>query len=102
MGLETRKGRGAYYYRKKRIDGRVVSEYVGTGDIAILAEAYYERDRHNREAAIRLRREEREKAESIDKVVAELSETIDVLLQASLHADGFHKHKGEWRRRRGK
>ena len=34
MGLETRKGGGAYYYRKRRIDGRVVSEYVGSGDFA--------------------------------------------------------------------
>ncbi len=33
MAWESR-GNGSYYYRKQRIGGRVVSEYVGQGEVA--------------------------------------------------------------------
>jgi hypothetical protein len=36
MGLEQRKGK-LYYYEKRRVGRRVVSEYVGGGLLALLA-----------------------------------------------------------------
>ncbi len=48
MAWETRNGRGRYFYRTRRIKGRVVKEYVGTGPAA---EAAALEDAQAREAA---------------------------------------------------
>lgn len=99
MALETRDGR-KYYYRSRRIEGRVVKEYVASGQAA---ENAAKRDKEAREQR-RIQRKETEQLEAelakVTQVVEAISERSEVLLAASLLTAGFHQHKSEWRRSR--
>ncbi|HET9531376.1 MAG TPA: hypothetical protein VFQ92_13550 [Blastocatellia bacterium] len=100
MGVETRKGK-LYYYKKRREGDRVVSEYVGSGEIVQMADrmAALERER---------RKEQRESLQAqasslyrINSMVDSYSEMVDRVVGAHLLALGYHKHNRQWRRRRG-
>lgn len=101
MGLEQRRN-NLYYYRKRRIGGRVVSEYVGGGDLAYLASHWdtLERDKQDEER-YRLNKKRAEQAAG-DKALANLEQAISTLVQGILLAEGYHTHKGQWRRKREK
>ena len=92
---------GPYYTRSRRVDGRVVREYVGAGPLAdIIAQA----DEAEREAHRLQRRREREQMEQdreLDDLFGAYSAGVDELLRSALEAAGYYRHKrGEWRRRR--
>jgi len=103
MAWEKRQRGGYYYTRSRKVNGRVIREYVGGG---ILGEASARMDaaeRQRREEKAALWREERERLEALDGQMEELYETAEVLAKAALVAAGYHQHKrGEWRKRRGK
>jgi hypothetical protein len=87
-----------YYYRSRKIGGRVVSEYLGAaGDP--LAELEAERDelRQAERAALRL---EREKVAEVDQVIDQAGEMTRALVRAALLLAGYHPHERTWRRRR--
>lgn len=92
MAWETR-GRGnKYYYRKRRIGSKVVSQYIGAGAVGELAYlADLERKQIRQELRDEKSRDTTAKRQSADvmSVVAEL-----------LRAHGYHWHRGEWRRTR--
>jgi len=98
MAWETRGG-GTYYYRKRRTGEHVVSEYVGKGEIAELAAvwAYLDRaERQERRAQLLAdRQREKELDDMVDRACADCRETIAAVLEAA----GFHRHKGQWRKR---
>jgi hypothetical protein len=98
--LEKRDG-NLYYYRSVR-HGDVVSKvYVGSGELARIAQ---ERDVMNQAMEEERRQEERRGLEELDalaSVVRELDEGAEVLASSCLVAAGYHRHKGEWRLRRG-
>jgi hypothetical protein len=100
MGWETRQRGGAYYTRSRWVDGRVVREYVGGGEIGRLAAQHDELERLQREQDAARRREEREGLERSADFLGELEEAAKVLVRAELLASGCHKRKGEWRRLR--
>jgi hypothetical protein len=102
MAWEKRKNtRQRYYYRSKRLaDGSMVKEYHGTGECGAQAA---DADRHKRaeqSVEIQRHRQLRESIEGITAPLAEMCEQYDVITQAALLAAGFHRHKGEWRKRR--
>jgi hypothetical protein len=101
MAWESRNGRGHYYTRSRREQGRVVREYIGRGQIAELMAEHDRRDRVDREERRRSDRATRETLVALDSSVATLHEEVEALARVALLADGFHCHKGEWRRRRG-
>ena len=94
-----------YYYRVRRVNGRVVREYVGCGRPA---EIIAQRDELERDKEREVRRLDAEalrhkKAElhALDADLEALIEITDLLARAALVAAGYHQHKrGEWRKRR--
>jgi hypothetical protein len=99
MGWKTINGR-QYYYKSERQGGRVKSTYFGAGESAQLISLLLLEDRAEREAERDQRRAEREEYESEEKVVAEWFDDVQAVADAAMVAAGFHKPKGQWRRKR--
>ena len=102
MGWERRQRGGRYYTRSKKVNGRVVREYVGKGFTGELAAAADERERAQREAQQAAWRAECERIESAIAPLEEFCDAVETLARASLLLAGYHQHhRGEWRRKRG-
>jgi hypothetical protein len=102
MSWETRSSGGRYYTRSFRRQGRVVREYIGTGE---LAEIFAEDDKLQREIrnaeAMQLT-QERKRDRQIDQLLDLLGDHVDCLSKGVLIASGYHQHKrSEWRKRSG-
>jgi hypothetical protein len=90
-----------YYYRVRKVNGRVLREYIGTGRVAeLIAEIdALERDRRQQKA-MALRRAKAELA-ALDAELKPLAENTDLVTRAALLAAGYRQHnRGEWRKRR--
>ena len=84
-----------YYYHKRRQGQRVISEYVGAGQLAETVAAF---DQCLRQA----RQSERQAQAALQTLHAEVDQVCDliqILTQASLLTAGFHTHKGQWRKK---
>ena len=95
-----RRGGNLYYYQSEREGGRVRKRYVGTGEIAeriAQADATIRRTRTERRERARA---EIEEAEGLASMADELDDAAEVLVRAEMLAAGYHRRKGEWRRRR--
>ncbi len=102
MAWEKRERGGFYYTRSRKVNGRVVREYVGGGVLGELAAQMDAEDRQRREEEAAAWKEEREQIEALEASVEELYEAAEVLAKAALLAAGYHQHKrGEWRKWRG-
>ena len=99
MGWEAR-GSNSYYYRKKRIAGRVVSEYVGRGTMAREIALMDVAERKERYEKIRNIKQQREEFGLFDNQVTQVGLLVDQIVGGFLIIAGFHKHKGQWRRQR--
>ena len=101
MPWEKRERGGLYYTRSRRVNGKVVREYVGGGVLGELVARMDATDRRRREEEKAAWREERERLEELASLVDELCQDVETLAQATLLAAGFRRHnRGEWRRRR--
>jgi hypothetical protein len=100
MAWETRKGRGGYYTRSKRVGGRVVREYVGTGPVAEAVAALDACERSERLAEREAWIRRREEMETTSKAVERFTADVHAVTRATLEAAGYHQHhRGEWRKR---
>jgi hypothetical protein len=91
------------YTRSRRVNGRVLREYVGTGEIALWAAALDALARREREAAQAAERARRRKQDDLDLRLDEVNVLAELLARAALEAAGYHQHKrGEWRKRRAR
>ncbi len=98
---ETRERGGFYYTRSRKVDGRVVREYVGGGVLGELAARTDAEDRRRREEAAAAWRKERECLEGLVSLLDEVCEDVETVTRAALIAAGFRRHKrGEWRKKR--
>jgi hypothetical protein len=95
--------KGRYYYRTRKIRGRVVREYFGAGPAAELAAQEDQRRRRQREAERAAWQAEKETLAELERAVSRLDEQVDLLATAALLAAGYHRPKrGPWRRKRVK
>lgn len=97
MAWENRQS-GTYYYRKRRVSNRVLSEYVGTGPAATLAAASDRQRQEARQAELGERARLRRADADLAAACGHLRSTAYQILKTM----GFHRHKGQWRRRRMK
>lgn len=100
MGWVSRKGK-SYYYETRRVGGRPVKAYRGSGPAAEAAAAEVDQRRKERvERAKSLMTDEAAHAAASAPLV-ELEGLTDLLVRASLTLAGYRQHdRGEWRRRR--
>ena len=89
-----------FYTRTRRVGGRRVREYLGSGPRAQAAAEADGRRRAEREAQAAARRRERDRLAEADGLVLQLCEAVGLAASAVLAASGFHRHGGEWRARR--
>jgi hypothetical protein len=89
-----------YYYRVRKVNGRVVRQYVGRGEFAELIARMDALGRERRHLdALALRHEQAELA-ALDADLDALAEAIDLAARAALLAAGYHRHhRGAWRKR---
>lgn len=93
--------KGRYYTRSRKVQGRVVREYVGTGRVADLAARSDALARERRRLDILEVRDEIARLKALEGELESLVEAADLAARSALLAAGFHQHKrGEWRRRR--
>lgn len=100
MAWETR-GNNQYYYRGRRVNGRVVKTYYGNGDDAC-KRSQFETQQKLRDLVIRQHiNAEKESLDALDRDVAEQSDMAELVARLALVEKGFHLHqRGEWRKRR--
>src|SRR4051812_32007159 len=93
---------GRYYTRSRRFAGRVVREYVGGGPVGEFAARLDAERRAIRQAEARVWKEEKARLAEAEAQVAAVCARADLLASAALYAAGYHQHKRQWRRRRGR
>jgi hypothetical protein len=99
MSWEQRRGR-SYLYRKVREGGRVRSKYLGTGLLAQMSAEEDDEKRRQHSIQRTAARAARQAEAQIDRQLASVESAIAALTQAALSAAGYHRHKGQWRKRR--
>jgi hypothetical protein len=100
MALEWRKGR-PYYYKKRRINGRVVSQYVASGQNAQLFARLDQLDQLDAQAAAAAQRAQRSDQAADSAAARGYSRMVRAIVRAALQESGYHQYKGEWRHKRG-
>ena len=97
---EKRKRGGLYYTRSLRRDGRIVRRYFGCGPGARSVAGFEAELTQCRLARAEETRREREVPDALREAIHDLSEALQRSVTACLEAEGFHRHKGQWRRKR--
>ena len=97
MGWE----RGRYYTRSRKINGRVVREYVGGGEAGDLCARLDAIKREQLTAETHAFQSLREDLTERDALLEKLGKQCDELIRAAMVVAGFHCHnRGKWRRKR--
>jgi hypothetical protein len=99
MGWKTINGR-EYYYKSERQGGRVKTTYFGAGESGLLISLLDAEDREEKEENRKQRRAEREEFALEEKSIGDWFDGIQAEADAAMIAAGFHRHKGQWRRKR--
>lgn len=101
MGWEKR-GNKQYYYEKRRVGDKVYSKYIGNGPSADLMSAlveYGQLVKSLKQAEIEIMRSELEEDRAVERHLDQIGSWIRTLTSAILLVNGYHTHKGQWRKR---
>jgi hypothetical protein len=94
--------KGKSYTRSKKVNGRVVREYVGCGRVGELVAQLDALERLQRAEEREAKREEKARQEEFDALLDDLNDVADLMAYAAMAAAGYRRHnRGEWRKRRG-
>jgi hypothetical protein len=97
----VRRGSKSYYYRSRRVQGRVVGEYIGPGPLGQLAADLVQLRRAQRQANREAVGLAHLRWQEVDSSMGAMDQVGDLLTRAVLVAAGFHQHeRGPWRKRR--
>jgi hypothetical protein len=99
MALVHRNGRPRLQ-RSIRRNGRVTSEYRGSGEIALLMAHLDALDREERDAVCDEEQAELAATTADESMLAGFCERVEDLTRAALYAAGYHRPKRQWRSRR--
>lgn len=100
MAWESRNGKGRYYTRSIKVNGRVRRQYIGTGAIGELAAAMDALRQARRQAEREARWAEQERWAAAEVPIADLCRGCELMLRARLVLDGYYRHDyGRWRLR---
>jgi hypothetical protein len=91
-----------YLYKSKRVNGRVVSEYKGTGYLVELEDKLYRLENERIKAEREAWQAEAAEMRQEDEQAAAIFDQVDTLTEAYLLTAGCYKHKGQWRRGDGR
>ena len=93
------KGNKKYYYQKERVGNKVRSIYIGKGPIAQLTAAAEEIQRNDRRLQRMIINQVLENEKNWIDTVIQINKRNSNIVKALLLIQGFHTHKGQWRRR---
>jgi hypothetical protein len=94
------RGSKSYYYRRRRVDGRIVKTFSGSGLLGELAFMADFQRRQVREHNDNARRAERQTLSVAEKPLTTVNHSADLLLRSVLLGTGAYRqhYRGEWRR----
>ena len=93
--------RGGYWYESRREAGRVVTDYLGNSDAARLVAEWVNLEQAAVREERRRARMEEQRDQDLDDQVESSGELVQALTHAILLCQGYHTHKGQWRKQRG-
>jgi len=100
MAWEYRHGKAKkYYYKSRKVNGKVVKDYYGCGLTAELFAALDAERKLIRDQA----RLECERQDELDRQITEFCQAVDGIAIGLLVSRGYYRHKGnhsDWRKRR--
>jgi hypothetical protein len=102
MAIVYRNGR-PYLYKSVRRGSHVTSEYLGSGEDALLIDAIEGFDREDKEYERYRDGEERKESAVLERALEELTEQGRALAAKAMISAGYSQHhRSEWRKQRGK
>ena len=99
MGWETRRGQ-RYFYRKRRRNGHVISEYVGRGELVEALASLEMADRMQRAVEREEHCDRWDQDQADEAALDEVTALVETLTVGWLLVAGYHTHKRTWRRKR--
>lgn len=99
MAWESR-GNRSYFYKKKRVGGKIKSVYIGAGDYAMLSHELEDARRNEAKIEKEKQQRRRTKTETIDEQINEISALNQSLVNSLFLLNGFYPHKRQWRKKR--